>query len=105
MKRASCLVLLVGLTALASGCGRKASREECAAMLDRYVELTIEPNETQNLSEAQVSAIREMKKAIRKAEPAYSKVAARCASEIPRRAYDCAMKAANANEWEACLQE
>jgi hypothetical protein len=96
-------LLLVGLAAL--GCGRKASPEECNKMLDRYVDMTIEAGETQNLNEAQIAAIREMKKAIRKAEPAYSKVAARCERELPRRAYDCAMKAENANEWEACVQE
>jgi hypothetical protein len=98
------IVLFLVVLALAA-CNRKATREECNQMLDRYVDMTIEPSETTNLSEAQIGAIREMKKAIRKSEPQYSKVMGRCERELSRRTYDCAMKAGNANEWEACVQD
>lgn len=97
------LALLCALGAVA--CNRKATREECNQMLERYVDMTIEPNEGQNLTPAQIAAIRDMKKAIRKAEPHYGKVMNRCERELSRRQYDCAMKAGNANEWEACVQD
>lgn len=87
------------------GCNRKATREQCNEMLERYVDMTIEPGETQNLTPPQVAAIREMKKAIRKSEPAFSRVMLRCEQEIARSAHSCAMKAGNANEWEACVQD
>ena len=89
----------------AMGCNRKATREECEGMLEKYVDMTIEPSETQNLTAAQVAAVRDMKKAIRKSEPAFSRVAKRCEEEITKRTVTCAMKAQNANEWEACVQE
>lgn len=89
----------------ALGCHRKASRDECNQMLDKYVDMTIEPSETQNLTPAQVGAIFEMKKAIRKSEPQFSRVMQRCERELSKSAYDCAMKAGNANEWEACVQD
>lgn len=87
------------------GCRGKASPEECTRMLDRYVDLTIEPSETQNLTPPQVTAIHEMKRAIRKSEPLWGRVVARCERELSRSVYDCAMKAGNANEWEACVQD
>lgn len=91
--------------ALALGCNRKATREQCNQMLERYVDMTIEPSEAANLSEAQVATLREMKKAIRKSEPHFSRVMSRCEREVSRSSYDCAMKAGNANEWEACVQD
>ena len=103
MTRSALFLIALAPTLLA--CSRKATREECNKMLDRYVDMTIEERETANLTEAQVAAIREMKKAIRKSEPQFSKVMARCERELSRRAFDCAMKSGNANEWEACVQE
>lgn len=100
--------VILGLTCWASvavGCNRKATREECEGMLEKYVDMTIEPSETQNLTPAQVAAVRDMKKAIRKSEPAFSRVAKRCEEEITKRTVACTMKAQNANEWEACVQE
>lgn len=86
-------------------CNRKATREECDKMLDRYVEMTLDPSDTEKLTPVQAQAIFEMKKAIRKSEPQFSKVVQRCEHEISHRTVNCAMKAGNANEWEACVQD
>lgn len=96
-------IAIAALSAL--GCNRKATREQCNQMLERYVDMTIEPSETQSLTPPQIAAIREMKKAIRKSEPAFSRVLLRCEQEIARGAYGCAMKAGSADEWEACVQD
>jgi hypothetical protein len=92
------------LAVLAIACNRKVTRRECSEMLDRYLDMTIaqDPSLT-NLSETESRAAREVKKAMRRAEPRYAKVEAQCEAEITSREYRCAMKAPNPDAWEACI--
>jgi len=74
-------------------------------MLDRYIDMVVAADPaTKNLPPAQASAVREMKKAVKKAEASYGKVQTKCESEVTRGEYDCAMAAKNADEWEACIE-
>jgi hypothetical protein len=97
----------VGWVALAFllGCQRKIQPQECVAMLDRYIDMVVAADPaTKNLPAAQASAVREMKKAVKKAEASYVRVQTQCESEVTRKEYDCAMAAKNADEWEACIE-
>lgn len=97
MKRLAWLVVLCA-------CGKPPSEAECRAMLDRYVDMTIDGDpEIGRASEATRPAIREVKKEKKKAEDAYKQSLTRCTAEVSRREYDCAMKSPNPNQWEACF--
>jgi hypothetical protein len=86
-------------------CGKKIGKPECDAMLDRYIDMVVAADiASKNVPPAQVAAVREMKKAVKKAEASYVHVQARCESEVTRKEYDCAMAAKNADEWEACIE-
>jgi hypothetical protein len=89
---------------LVLGCNGKVTRDECTEMLDRYLDMTIAGDaELANLPPAEARAVREMKKAIRKAEPSYARVEGQCESEISKREYRCAMKAPTPETWQACI--
>jgi hypothetical protein len=98
------LLVLVVAGASLFGCNRKASREQCSEMIDKYIDMTIagEPG-LADLPPAEARAAREMKKAIRKAEPSYARVEGQCESEISMSEYRCAMKAQTPETWQACI--
>ena len=88
----------------ATACNRKVSRQECTEMLERYLDMTIAQDPSlSGLSEAEARAAREVKKAMRRAEPRYAKVEAQCEAEVTSREHRCAMKAPNPDAWEACI--
>ncbi|MBX3208715.1 MAG: hypothetical protein KF764_27020 [Labilithrix sp.] len=94
--------LSLALTLVA--CNGKATRAQCAEMLDRYVDMTISGDPTlADLSPEESRAAREMKRALRKAEPGYARVENQCESEISKREYRCAMKAPTPETWQACI--
>jgi len=73
-------------------------------MLDKYLDLTIagEP-ELADLPPEQAHAAREMKRALRKAEPSYARVESQCEAEIKKSEYRCAMKSPTPETWQACI--
>jgi hypothetical protein len=98
-------VEFLALITLLSACQKKIQPAECMSMLDRYIDMVVAADPTtKNLPPAQASAVREMKKAVKKAEASYRQVETRCETEVTRREYDCAMAAKNADEWEACIE-
>src|SRR5690606_13896313 len=68
-------VTTIALVLLAVACRGKASRDECAEMLDKYLDMVIaqEP-ELAALPPDQAAAAREMKRVVRKSEPSYLRV-------------------------------
>lgn len=92
------------LSLLVSGCTGKATRAECTAMLDKYLDLTIaqDPSLTK-LTPEEANAAREIKRALRKDEPAYKRVHDQCEREISKREYRCAMKTHTPETWQACI--
>lgn len=92
------------LPLLALACNGKATREECGAMLDKYLDMTmVEEPGMADLKPEEARAAREMKKALRRGEPSYKRVHDQCESEISKSEYRCAMKAPNPESWQACI--
>jgi hypothetical protein len=84
---------------LFAGCARHASPADCAALLDRYVELLVReqsPGADDNEIMAQKRATRE--KAAH--EPSF----ASCPKEVSATAVRCAMGAPNVDEFEKCIE-
>jgi hypothetical protein len=99
------MLVLLAAAAAAPACNGKVGAADCREMLDRYIDMTLEANpQTRDLPPAQAAAAREMKKAVKKAEPAYAKVERQCEAEVTRGEYRCAMAAKNPDEWEACIE-
>lgn len=100
-------VRLLGLfvfSALVCACNGKATKAQCTEMLDHYLDMTIAADPSlADLSPAQANAAREMKKALRKDEPSYSRVSTQCEREISTKEYRCAMKAPTPETWQACI--
>lgn len=95
---------LASLLLLVAACNGKATHEQCVAMLDKYVDMTMADDPAlADLPAAEARAAREMKKALRKAEPAYARVESQCTLEISKREYRCAMKAPTPEAWQACI--
>jgi len=95
----------LAIAAACAACKGKVTPAECTEMLDRYVDMSIaaDPGLAQ-LPPAQADAVREMKRALKKAEPSYAQVQGQCEGEVTRKEYDCAMKAKTPNDWEACIE-
>lgn len=95
----------LGLALLAAACQGKATREDCAEMLDRYLEMTASGDPSlEGLSSSEAKAAREMKVALRRGEPAYQRVHDQCDREISKKEYRCAMKADTPEKWQACIE-
>jgi len=96
------VVALVVLVAL--GCNGRASKKDCEEMLDKYLDMVMaEDPGLDKLPPEQKKTVRDMKRAVRKAEPSYQKVFSQCEAEITKKEYRCAMAASNANVWESCI--
>ena len=98
---------LVGLAVVAFallGCNGRASKKDCEEMLDKYLDMVMaEEPALDKLPPEQKKTVRDMKRAVRKAEPSYQKVFAQCEVEITKKEYRCAMAAPNPNVWESCI--
>ena len=94
------------LPLLVSGaCHRKVSKDDCTRMLDHYLDMVIAQDPaSRNLSPVQASAVRDMKRAVKKAEKSYTQVEAQCETEVTPSEYACAMGANIPDEWEACIE-
>jgi len=84
--------------ALLASCARPLSDDECHAMLERYVELLVQSDrpdvKADELARLKLEA---HKKAAH--DPAFST----CRKDVSRHAFECAMRASNADQLEQCL--
>lgn len=104
MSRFTAAVSLFLLLASVSGCGGRATREDCREILERYIDLSLEADpELQKLPPPQARAVRDMKRAVKLAEESYRKVELRCEAEISQKQVRCARGAHTADEWQACI--
>ena len=104
LRRVHRTLFALSLSMLALACNGKATRAQCNEMLDKYLDMTIESDpDLANLPRVEANAAREMKKALRKSEPAYKKVHEQCEAEISKHEYRCAMKASSPETWQACI--
>lgn len=93
--------LLLILTACGGG---RATRAECTEMLDKYLDMTIAGElAPADMLPAEAERARQVRKDLRKAEPAYRKVESQCEAEITKREYRCAMKTFTPEGWQACI--
>ena len=98
------LLFVWTLPLLALACNGKVSREQCTEMLDKYLDMAIASDSAlADLPPAEARAAREMKRALRKAEPSYARVEKQCETEISKSEYRCAMKAPTMETWQACI--
>jgi hypothetical protein len=91
------------LAAMAPACWGHASEDDCRSMADRYVDLAAREASGGKLSPAQLDAVREVERGLKRAEPAYRRVQDRC-GEIARSEVRCAVGAETTRAWEACLR-
>jgi hypothetical protein len=105
--RRSILTLAAGALAadagLAVGCHGHASPNDCRAMSEHYVDLAVrEAPGAASMSPAQIAAVREIERGLKRAEPSFRAVEDRCEA-VTRAEVSCAVGAISTRAWEGCL--
>ncbi|MFO7180360.1 MAG: hypothetical protein DIU78_016795 [Pseudomonadota bacterium] len=83
---------------LGAGCNEPLSASECGALLDRYVTLLAESDRPE-LGEMRRLELKARAREHAARDPAFQ----RCAREVSRRQFECAMAAPNVDRLEQCL--
>jgi hypothetical protein len=97
--RALPLLVLFGLVA----CRGHASADDCKEMEDHYLDLAVKESPgAAAMSSAQVAAVKEVERGLKRAEPAFRAVDDRC-SAVTRAEVSCAVDAPTTKAWEACV--
>src|SRR5262249_55202505 len=102
--------LLFGSLALGSalavlGCSRHVTPAECAALLDRFVQMKVaEDPTTRNLDGGAFEAARLAKVRAMQTDTDVQQVEHACEVEVSRAEYDCAIKASTTKAWSECIQ-
>lgn len=95
----------VGSILFASACHRHATPEECAAAADRYVDLAArESPGAAAMSAAQLAAVRDVERGLKRAEPAFRSLQDRCPDAI-RTEVSCAADSVTTAAWEGCFHD
>jgi hypothetical protein len=81
------------------GCKPKASPAQCDQLLERYARLVV-GERFADASDEQVQVERDREKAEARGDDAFKN----CSSEVSRKEFDCAMRAASADAFEKCLE-
>jgi hypothetical protein len=94
---------MAAMSSAALACRSHASTNECRAMIEHYLDLAVrETPGAGALSPAQTTAVRDVKRDLKRAEPSYRKVQDHC-EDIPRAEVSCALDAPSTTAWEACM--
>jgi hypothetical protein len=93
------LVALACLGAGWTGCTRHATAPECAALLDRYVELLVREQDPK-APDSEIARQRDLTRAKAEKDSAF----ASCPNEVSAKGARCAMSAVNVDEFEKCLE-
>ena len=83
---------------LLAGCGKPLSPDECSQLLDRYVTL-LAISDRPDTNAEQRNHMRQQARDLSKRDPNFGK----CGKQVPRRKFECAMKAPNTDLFEQCL--
>jgi hypothetical protein len=98
-------VPLAPLALLESACRSRATPEECRAMTEHYLDLAVrEAPGGARLTSPQASAVREVERGLKRAEPAFRAVQDRCA-DVTRAEVSCGTDAPSTRDWEACFKD
>jgi hypothetical protein len=98
-RRVAGLVVLALAMASFVACSRHASAADCAALLDRYVELLVREQDPK-APDTEVAR----QKAATRAKAEKDTAFASCPSEVSVKSARCAMTAVNVDEFEKCLE-
>ena len=90
--------LLLSCALLAQGCGKRPSQDECAALLDHYVELLVD-SDRPGTNAAELHKLKLQARDKAKDDPEF----VTCPERVSRRELECAMSASNADVLEQCL--
>ena len=82
-----------------ASCRPKASAEQCEALVERYAELVVREKYL-DASPAQIKSEQDRERNEARADDAFKN----CRSEVSRVEFECAMRAANADALEKCLE-
>jgi hypothetical protein len=100
------MALLVASAAVAgvtTSCRGRASGAECAAVADRYVDLAArEAPGAAAMTPAQLAAVRDVERGLKRAEPAFRRVQDHC-QDVAEAETSCALDAKTTKDWEACF--
>jgi hypothetical protein len=91
-------VLIVGCALLPAGCQKRPSHDECAALLDHYVELLV-TSDRPGTNAAELHKLQLLARDKAKQDPEFGQ----CSERVSRRELECAMSASNADLLEQCL--
>jgi hypothetical protein len=80
------------------GCSEPLSSEECNTLLDHYVTL-LAASDRPGTNDLELVRLRAQAREKAARDPAFH----RCAREVPRSKFECAMRAASADHLEQCL--
>ena len=81
-----------------TGCGKSLNADECSQLLDHYVVL-LAGSDRPDTNAEQRNHMRQQAREMSKRDPEFG----RCGKEVPRRKFECAMKAPNTDLFEQCL--
>jgi hypothetical protein len=74
-------------------------------MLEHYIDMVLATDPAfENLPASQKTAVREIKKAVRMADPSFFQVTTKCKTEVSRKEYTCSQQSKNPDEWQACIE-
>ena len=91
-------VLLASCALLSQACQKRPSADECAALLDHYVELLVN-SDRPGTNAAELHKLQLLARDKANADPEF----ARCTERVSRRELECALNASNADVLEQCL--
>ena len=92
-------MMLALAAASLEGCSRHATTAECAALLDRYVELLVREQDPK-AADTEIARQKEVTRAKAENDASF----ASCPNEVSAKAARCAMSAVNVDEFEKCLE-
>ena len=98
-RRLAGLVVLALATTTFAACSRHASAADCAALLDRYVELLVREQDPK-ASDTEIAR----QKAATRAKAEKDTAFASCPTEVSVKSARCALSAINVDEFEKCLE-
>jgi protein-disulfide isomerase len=98
-RRLAGLVVLALVTTSLAACSRHASAADCAALLDRYVELLVRDQDPK-AADAEIAR----QKAATRAKAEKDTAFASCPNEVSVKSARCALSAVNVDEFEKCLE-
>ncbi len=96
--RAAAWCLLATVVA-SGGCRPKATATQCDQLLDRYAQLVV-TEKFPDASTEQIGSERDREKREARGDDAFKN----CSSEVSQAEFACAMRAANADAFEKCLE-